>query len=54
MRVRTTPMHSFKLKLEVERKDTEGDIYIASQYDGFYLPAKDVPAFIKALKWASK
>jgi hypothetical protein len=48
MRVKT----SNGLQLEVEKRDEDGDVLIASHYGLMYVPSSDVPTLIKALEWA--
>lgn len=54
MRIRTRRQmpDGHKLGLEVGRVDSDGDVFIGTRFDGFYLDYRDVPALIRGLRWA--
>jgi len=52
MKIKTHRIGLESIGLEVMKADSDGDIYIGTKYDGFYLDKRDVPRLIQVLKWA--
>jgi hypothetical protein len=54
VRVKTKSYGGTSSKLEIEKADADRDVFIGTQFGGFYVSVQDVPRIIAALKWAAK